>query len=344
VLPWSTELAGRIDQDVFDSRLLRGNPLGDPHQRPLLVYVPPGYDSEPGRRYPVVYVVQGYSGHVGMWFNRAPFRQTYVELADALFASGTAPPALMVFVDGWTAYGGSQFLDSPGTGRYHSYLCDEIVPWVDARYRTIPCPAHRAITGKSSGGYAAMVTPMLRPDLFGALATHAGDAAFDVGYRAELPRRARLLRNHYGGDYAEFLADFRGRPAGTKAWDIDLIEVYAYAAAYSADDDGTVCVPFDNIGAIVPEVWQRWLSHDPVVMAGEARYAEALRSQRAIWIDAGDRDEYFLDIGAAAFRRAVAAAGVPADRVHFELFDAGHSFTEHRYALALGWLCNRMAG
>lgn len=343
MLPWSAELNGRIDQRVIDSELLRGNPLGDPHRRPVLVYLPPGYDDEPGRRYPAVYVLQGYSGHVGMWFNRSPFRQPYPELADALFASGGAPPAVMVYVDGWTAYGGSQFLDSPGTGRYHSYLCDEIVPWVDVHYRTIPSPGHRAITGKSSGGYGAMVTPMLRPDVFGALATHAGDAAFEVGYRAELPRRGRLLRDHYGGDYGKFLADFRGRPSGAKATDIDLIEVYAYAAAYSADEDGTVHVPFDSIGAVVPDVWERWLAHDPVVMASQPRYAEALRSLRAVWIDAGERDEYFLDIGAAAFRRAVTAAGVPADRVYFELFDAGHAAIEYRYPLALAWLCRRLA-
>ena len=77
----------------------------------------------------------------------------------------------MVYVDAWTAYGGSQFVDSVGTGRYHSYLCDEVVPLVDARYRTIADRESRAISGKSAGGFGAMITPMLRPDLFGALAT-----------------------------------------------------------------------------------------------------------------------------------------------------------------------------
>lgn len=45
---------------------------------------------------------------------------------------------MLVFVDAWTAYGGSQFVDSRGTGRYHSYLCEEVVPFVDARYRMLP--------------------------------------------------------------------------------------------------------------------------------------------------------------------------------------------------------------
>jgi hypothetical protein len=74
------------------------------------------------------------------------------------------------------------------------------------------------------------------------------------------------------------------------------------------------------------------------VMAGRDRYVEALRSMRGIWIDAGTRDEYFLDLGATAFRDAVAAAGVPDDRVHFELFDATHAAIEYRYPLALSWL------
>ncbi|WP_406673467.1 alpha/beta hydrolase-fold protein [Nonomuraea sp. N2-4H] len=342
MLPWSADLAGRLDHHVVDSALLRGNPLGDPHERPLVVYVPPGYDDAPDRRYPTIYVLLGYTGHVAMWFNRTPFRQPYPELADALFAEGDVPPAIVVYVDAWTSLGGSQYLDSPATGRYHSYLRDEIVPYVDAHYRTIADRDHRAVTGKSSGGYGAMVTAMLAPDVFGALATHAGDALFEVSMRRTFPALARRLRDMYDGSYDAFLADFRSRLAGTKEGDLELLEMYAYAAAYSADDDGTVRLPFDDTGAVVPEVWQRWLAHDPVVMAGEPRHADALRSMRAIWIDAGRRDEYFLDFGAVAFRRAVEAAGVPDDRVHFELFDAGHGGIEYRYPLALAWLAHRL--
>jgi Putative esterase len=153
-MPWSADLAGRIDEHVISSDLLRGNPLGDSCDRPLLVYTPPGYDNEPDQRYPAGYVIQGYTGHVVMWRERRPFRQPFPEAADAMFARGEAPPAIVVYVDAWTAYGGSQFVDSPGTGKYHSYLCEEVVPWVDARYRTIPDAAHRAIMGKSSGGSA----------------------------------------------------------------------------------------------------------------------------------------------------------------------------------------------
>ena len=199
MLPWSTELAGTLYDDVIDSELLRGNPLGDPHERPLLVYVPPGYDDDPERRYPSVYVIQGYTGQVTGWRNRSPFRQPFPETADAVFASGRAPAAIVVYVDAWTAYGGSQFVDSPGTGNYHSYLCNEVVPWVDARYRTVQRRDQRAIMGKSSGGFGAMITPMLRPDLFGALATHAGDTLYEYCYLREFGSVVRALRA-YDGD------------------------------------------------------------------------------------------------------------------------------------------------
>jgi hypothetical protein len=101
---------------------------------------------------------------------------------------GEASPAIVVFVDAWTRYGGSQFVDSPGTGRYHSYLCNDVVAWVDTHYRTLPAAQHRGITGHSSGGFGAFVTPMLRPDLFGALAAHAGDALYEYCYLPEFAK------------------------------------------------------------------------------------------------------------------------------------------------------------
>src|SRR4051812_49868870 len=104
-LPYSADLAGRLDRHVLTSDLLRGNPLGDPYERPLEVYVPPGYDDETERRYPAVYVIQGFTGYLPMWHNRTPWRQPFPELADQVFARGDAPPVIVVYVDAWTAVG-----------------------------------------------------------------------------------------------------------------------------------------------------------------------------------------------------------------------------------------------
>ena len=341
MLPWSAELAGQLEEHVIVSELLRDNPLGDPHERPLWVYLPPGYDDDPDRRYPAVYVIQGYAGHLTLWRNRVPFRQPFPETADAVFARAEAPPALVVYVDAWTSYGGSQFVDSPGTGRYHSYLCDEVVPWVDGRYRTLAEPAHRAIMGKSSGGFGAMITPMLRPDLFGALATHAGDALYELSYIPGFARAVRLLRD-YDADIWRWWEEFRSRVAFTKEADMVLLEVLGVAACFSAHEDGSVELPFDpRTGAVRDDAWERWLDWDPVRMV--PRYAGALRSLRAIWIDAGTRDEYYLDLGAEAFRAALREIGVADEVIRFELFDAGHGGIEYRYPLSLAWLCQRIS-
>jgi S-formylglutathione hydrolase FrmB len=337
--PWHRTPAGRFEEHELVSHALRGNPLGDPHVRPLRVYVPPAYDGEPDRRFPAIYLIQGLTGQLDMWRNRSAFRPSVPELVDRLFAEEDCPPVLVVFADAWTSVGGSQFLDSPGTGRYHTYLCDEIVPFVDATYRTLAGAGHRGIAGKSSGGYGAMITPMLRPDLFGGLASHAGDALFELCYLPDFRSSARALRDEYGGSFERFWEDFRSRPAFTKSSDFPLLNTWAMAACYSANEDGTVDLPFEpETGMLRDETWQRWLALDPVRMA--PHHVEALRGLRAVYLDAGTKDEFYLDLGADAFRRELAKLGVT--DVCFELFDAKHGGIEYRYPLALRYLAERL--
>ena len=337
--PWSRPLAGRFDETAVMSQALEGNALGDPAERPLIVYLPPGYNdaSVAGRRYPTIYVLQGLTGQVDMWRNRSAFRPTMLELIDEVFAGG-APPCIVVLVDAWTSLGGSQFLDSPATGRYHTYLCDEVVPFVDERYRTKAAAEHRGVTGKSSGGYGAMVTPMLRPDLWGGLATHAGDALFEYCYLPEFPQCARALTRDYDGSFEPFWAEFRERPFSRPAH-AALMNQWCMAACYSADDNGTVRLPFDPVtGELVPEVWERWLAKDPVRMAAVS--GDALAGLRAVWIDAGKSDEYYLDVGAQAFCAAAERAGVR--DLHFELFEGRHGGIDWRYPLALAFLAEHL--
>ena len=339
--PWGHAWAGRLDELTIDSEALTANPLGDPHRRPLYVYTPPGYDDESDRRYPSIYVLQGLTGQVDMWRARKAFTRTTPELIDDSFDATESVRAIVVFVDAWTSLGGSQFVDSAGTGRYHTYLCDEVVPFVDGRYRTLDGADHRGVAGKSSGGYGAMVTPMLRPDLFGGLVTHAGDALFEACYLPDFREAARALRDAYDGSYDAFWADFRSRPGRSKSTDGTLLNVWCMAACYSADPDGTVRLPFEPLtGRLLPEVWDRWLAWDPVRMASGR--ADALRGLRAIWIDAGKRDDFYLDLGADAFRAELVRLGVAGDRVRYELFDGTHAGIDWRYPEAIGWLAGRL--
>jgi len=338
--PWAWPMRGQLLETVFHSQLLRDNHLGDPADRPLWIYLPPGYVREEDRRLPVIYMLQGMSGQLDMWKSRSGFRRTPIELFDELFSDPQTPPCLLVFVDCWTSLGGSQFLDSAGTGRYHSYLCQEVVPAVDATFRTIADRDHRAVAGKSSGGYGALVSSILRPDLFGALASHAGDALFEYCYLPEFPEVVRQLRDHYQGSYANFWSDFRSRPALSRPGDMPLINTWCMAACYSAGSDGVPQLPFDETtGVLRPDVWQRWLDWDPVRLV--AARPEAAGSLRAAYLEGGRGDEYHLEVGAGALAVALRQQGV-AD-VRLELIDAGHSSIEYRYPISARYLAEVMS-
>jgi len=329
--PWERELRGRFDSLVVESEVLADNPLGDPAKRPLYVYRAPGVTDDDS--YPTVYLIQGMTGQLDMWLGRSAFEPTMLERVDELFAADGCPPAIVVFVDAWTSYGGSQFINSTSTGRYLDYLCDEVVPFVDERYPTLASRDHRGLTGKSSGGYGAMVVPMLRPDVFGALASHAGDALFEVCYQTEFPITVRMLRDKFDGSFDVFFERFRAAPS----LDFDIygtaLNTYAMAACYSPDPDdpGKALLPFDiETGLLDDEIWQRWLEWDPVRLA--PKRADALKSMKRIYLDAGRSDEYFLDLGAKAFAKELDALGVD---YTLELFDGKHGGLQYRYPGAI---------
>jgi hypothetical protein len=329
--PWERPLRGTFDRLVVESEVLRGNPLGDPARRPLYVYRPPGVSS--GGTYPSIYVIQGMTGQLDMWLGRNAFEPTMIERLDALFADEGCPPAVVVFADCWTSYGGSQFINSASTGRYLDYLCDEVVPFVDARYPVEADAGRRGIAGKSSGGYGAMVVPMLRPDVFSALASHAGDALFEVCYLPEFPHSARVLRDRFDGSYEVFFERMRSAPRFDFKLFGTALNSYAMAACYSPDEahPGRAILPFDiETGRLIPEVWERWLAWDPVRMVPER--VEALASMKRIYLDAGRSDEYFLDLGAAAVAKELRRAGIDHS---LELFEGTHGGLQHRYPGAI---------
>jgi enterochelin esterase-like enzyme len=336
--PWERPMHGTLDRLVVESELLASNPLGDPVRRPLWVYRPPGVERDHPRPLPSIYVIQGYTGQLDMWLRRDAFEPTVIERFDALFASGECPDALVVFVDAWTRFGGSQFLNSSSTGPYLDYLCDEVVPFVDANYPTAADRDRRGLTGKSSGGYGAMVVPMLRPDVFGALASHAGDALFEASYIPGFPKVARTLRDEHEGSWEVFFAHLQQATHMSPAF-FGPIEMYGYAAAYSPDpaQPGKALLPFDADGRLVDDVWAQWLAKDPVRMAPER--ADALRSMRAVYLDAGRGDEFFLDLGAQAFGAELEKLGV---EHRLELFDGKHGGIAWRYPLAIAHLATAL--
>ena len=325
---WDRPLAGSLEQLTVRSQLLDGNPLGDPAVRPLYVYRPPGSSEEP---LPSIYMLQGFGGRLEEWLSPTQSGTTTIERLDAMFSVEESPPVLVVFVDGFTSWGGSQFLNSTSTGRYRDYLCDELVPFIDARYPSLSARDHRGVSGKSSGGYGALVLSMLRPDVFGALASHAGDALFECCYQPLFPVAARLLRTQFQGSWEAFEAraqedDFDWKQSAA------LFAAYGTACAYTPDPDrpGKALIPFDDVGRPIEELWARWLAHDPVRMA--AKHGTELATMRKIYLDAGFQDEFFLDLGATAISSELARIGIPHT---LELFEGNHDGVDERMPAAI---------
>lgn len=328
-------LAGSLVELEHDSAVLAGNPLGDPTRRSIFAYLPPGYDGV--RRFPVVMLLPGFlSNHVS-FFAYAPFERSVIEVFDAQVRDGASAPAILVMPDATNRWGGSQFVDSPATGRYQTYLADEVFPLVDASLRTLPVREARAVVGKSSGGFGALRLAFDRPDVVTAVGSHAGDADFDVSLRPMWTHAAIALRR--AGSLARFLESVvEGGPRDAMAF--DLLFVCAASAAYAdraGDAPLLAPLPFDPESAeALPEIVRAHALHDPLVRARTATLAHL----RGVFLDAGDRDEHGLQIAAEKLGRVLTARGAPAV---VELFEGGHRGTSHRYARSIPWLVAQLA-
>jgi enterochelin esterase family protein len=326
-------MPGTVVIETVEGRALAGNPLGDPAARRVAVWLPPSYTSQPARRYPCIYLLAGYAGTGEMMFSGNPWQPGLGTRLDALVAGGRMREAIVVAPDGFSAWGGAQYLDSPAIGGYETHIVRELVPAIDARFRTVAAAEARAIGGKSSGGFGALTLAMRHPDLFRAVASHAGDMYFELSLLPELPAAARTLRRH--GGIGGFLADAAKRDERQRkdgAFFATMM-VLALAGAYSPEPgrEHGVALPFDiDTGEIDWVVWQRWKAWDPVELL--ARHTEALRAMKLIYVDAGTRDEHNLDLGARIFVGRLRALGIACEHAEF---DDGHRGTSYRFDVSL---------
>ncbi|HJL17147.1 MAG TPA: alpha/beta hydrolase-fold protein [Sandaracinaceae bacterium LLY-WYZ-13_1] len=324
-------LRGRVELPRFESAILAGNRLGDPAEREVLVYLPPGYDDDAGRRYPLMMVLPPYAAGHRSLLNYKVWEPDLFERYERLLAAGAVGEAILVSPDCMTRWGGSQFVDSSVLGAYQRYVVDEVLPFVDGRYRTVPKREARAVLGRSSGGFGALRLALDRPEAFAVYGSHAGDCAFEVSLRPSFTSVAITL-DRAGGAKA-FLEAFaeRGPRSGG---DFEAIMTLASAAAYAPEPDAPfphLALPFDpRTATVVPDVWERWLAHDPLVRL-DADPA-ALKDAALVFLDAGDRDEHGLHFGARMLAERLRDRGV--EVVHEE-FPGGHRGTAYRFEASL---------
>ncbi len=325
---------GAVHRLPIESALLVGNRPGDPTLREVLVYTPPAYDAS--HRYPLLMDLVGYTGSGASHTNWRPFALNLPERLDRLIGAGVMAPCVVAMPDCFTRYGGNQYIDSQGTGAYMSYLCEEVIPFVEGLFST---SGRRGVFGKSSGGYGAIVHAMKRPDIWHAAACHSGDAFFEYVYQADFPRLLRQLMR-FDGSVERFLVSLEGTEK-ISGDEMHALMAIGMAAHYDDDDAAPLGfhLPVDvKTGRLLPDRWERWLRHDPVRMIPE--HVDALRSSRGLWIDCGTRDQYHLLWGARMMREELAKAEIPH---RYEEFDDDHSDIDYRMDRSLPYLAAALA-
>lgn len=330
-------LRGTVDRIPFRGNALDGNTLGDPTERELIVYLPPSYGSEAartaGRTYPWVMVLTGYASTNASLLSFKPWEPNFLERYERLLTQGV-PEAIFVLPDCFTRWGGSQYIDSP-LGNYQSYLADDIVPFIESRYRTHQGRDGRAIIGKSSGGFGALRMGLDRPELFAVLGSHAGDCGFEISLRPRFAEVLPVFEKHGGmAGFARAMDAQGGAPKSQR--EFHAMETLALAAAYAPLALQEGALPFGELpvhpytAAILPEKWARWLSHDPLFRA--ENQPNSLRQARLVFLDAGKSDEYGLQFGARMLAERLINSGVT---VQHEEFEGGHMGTSYRYDASL---------
>jgi enterochelin esterase family protein len=319
------------------SRVLEGNALGDPVDRELWVYVPPGYE-ESDLSYPVLWCLVGFTGTGAMAVPGNRWAPGLGERLDRLIAGG-CPPVIVAFPDCFTRVGGSQYLNSAATGRYEDYVCDELVPFVDSSLRTLPRPEARGVFGKSSGGYGTLSLAMRRPGLFAAAACHSGDMGFEFCYVPDFARCAARVAK--AGSLEKWFAGFESTEKKNSA-DFAAINAVGMAACYSPAPDEPLgfALPFDlETGAMREDVWRRWKANDPVEMVRRPECAQALRDLRLLYLDCGSDDEYQLHLGQRLFCRRLQETGIAHES---QEFPDDHRSVSYRYDVSVPKLASAL--
>lgn len=306
----------------INSTLLKDNPLGDSHIRKISIYLPKSYSGS-NKRYPVVYLLPGFSKNNYFLFQKHCLEESVAEKIDKLITENIIQEMIVVCVDGSTYFGGSQYINSAATGHYQDYFLNEIIPFVDEKFRTINDRANRAVIGKSSGGFGSLISIFNRPDLFSVAGCIAPDAGFEYCYLPFIPRSLSVY-NKVGG-----LENFCRQIQRNNSKDTDFMiatSLIAMASCYSPNSSSSLGFDFlcDPIsGKIKYDVWEKWLKNDPVNLAKQ--HSTSLKNASFISLKVGKYDEYNMHLGARMLSNLFKEMNI---NHKYEEYECGHFGSE----------------
>lgn len=265
---------GRVEHITVHGKSLEGNLEGDSPDRDVFVYLPPSYDANTNRRYPVVYLLHGYGLTAERWMSFA----NLAELSDKDVAAGKMKEMILINPDAHTKYDGSMYSASLTTGDWETFIAEDLVSYIDARYRTLPDRLSRGLGGHSMGGYGTVRIGMKRPDVFSSLYIMSACCLLTNPYaqanRGTAPAPAPTQNGQRG----------QGRRSGFGN------AGSAQAAAWASNPNNPPTY-FDlpaKDGVVQPLIAAKYLANAPLVMIDQ--YVTNLKKYHAISGDVGDKD------------------------------------------------------
>jgi enterochelin esterase-like enzyme len=256
---------------------LEGNLEGDAADRDVLVFLPPSYGKELGRRYPVVYALHGYSIGAEIWSQEIHVPQTI----EGAFGKG-AREMIVVLPDSKTVHNGSMYSSSVTTGDFENFIAHDLVAYIDAHYRTIPARESRGLVGHSMGGYGAARIGMKHADVFGSL--------YIMSPCCLSPRMATGMKPE---DEAALAAV--KTPDQSATLPFLLRAQLASAAAWSPNPKAPPLYLDLPLGDKQQQVLGQWAANAPLAFLPQ--YVSGLKRYKAIALDVGDQDGLRTDTG-----------------------------------------------
>jgi enterochelin esterase-like enzyme len=290
-------IAGRV---TIHGPALEKNLEGNAADRTVLVFLPPSYQRERSRRYPVVYALHGYSIGAEHWAQEIHVPQTI----EGAFARG-AHEMIVVLPDSKTVHNGSMYSSSVTTGDFEAFIARDLVAYIDAHYRTIARRSSRGLVGHSMGGYGASRIGMKHADVFGSLYIMSPCCLSPRGGGPANPANEEALAA------VKTPADSAKLPFGLRAQ-------LASAAAWSPNPNNPPLYLDLPIGANQQAVLARWTANAPLAFIDQ--YVRQLREYRAIAIDVGDKDNLKVDAG--KLHDVLTANDITHE---FEIYDGTHT-------------------
>ncbi|MBA57869.1 MAG: enterochelin esterase [Gammaproteobacteria bacterium] len=332
-------IKGRIETIDINSKALSKNLLGDPSSRTVAVYLPEAYERTTSE-FPLLVCLAGFTGSGLGQIGWKAFQETVPQRIERLIFEKKMGPAIYVFPDCFTSLGGNQYINSAVMGNWSDFLCEELVPKVEATYRIKKERKYRAIFGKSSGGYGAIVHAMTRADIWSGAACHSGDMAFEICYLNDFPGLLRAL-SPYDGNIRAFVDKVK-KNKKVLGGDFHSLMTLAMAASYDPDPEAPYGIRLpvtSDTCELIQDRWNRWLAWDPLRIVETKTGRDNLLKMNALFLDCGVKDQYNLLYGNRRLTKKLESFGI--EHIYEEFPDT-HSTIDYRLDISLPFLFKAM--